>query len=366
MRRGTTTKNLARFWKALDEIPDATTDRREWSARLGEEWPEAKAYLTASGRLAKKIDCPSPGGDGCPRKIVKHGDGRYRAVCGNKPAECDSIDVTRDEITCLALDRKKLAAAVGAMLNATPESGAGENGAVMLVGSHAVAAGVGIPIVLIVPGPMPAISPEILPKFDGPAAIVIPNPGSLPHQLKAAFRSRGHSVLALSEIGGVDDQHRLNVLQPAEILLSSLREKALASQTSMASGRVWILPADARWEELTFEFTAADALKIRFRGESRSFDAHQLDMKRNRTGKPTSQWKLLQAFAENGGEISWSSRGANPTVKKQKQLLSDKLIKAFGIREDPINWVKRCNTYRTRFKISGTPLGYRHARDARR
>ena len=140
---------------------------------------------------------------------MKHGDGRFRAVCGNKPAECDPIDVTREEITCLTLDRKKLAAAVGTILNAAPEPDAQERGAVMFVGSHAVAAGIGISIVLMIPGPMAEASLEILPELDGPAAIVMPTPGSIPHRFKTALKSRGHSVLALSEIGGVDDQHRL-------------------------------------------------------------------------------------------------------------------------------------------------------------
>jgi hypothetical protein len=158
------------------------------------------------------------------------------------------------------------------MLNATPESGARDGGAVMHVGSHAVAAGVGIPIVLIIPGPMAAISLDILPELDGPAAIVIPTPNSIPHHLKTALKSRGHVVLALSEIGGVGDQYRLTGLQPAETLLSPLREKLLAGQTSTASGRIWILPADTRWEDLTFEFTAEEVVNVRFCQETRRFE----------------------------------------------------------------------------------------------
>jgi hypothetical protein len=64
--------------------------------------------------------------------------------------------------------------------------------------------------------------------------------------------------------------------------------------------------------------------------------------------------------------MSWSSPGAHPKVKKQKQLLSDKLILAFGIADDPIEWDRRANAYRAKFKISGTPLGFRHAREVRR
>ena len=73
---------LLRFWKALDEIPEATTDRREWAQRLGDDWSVAAAYLKSTGRLVREIACPSPGGEGCPRKVVRHTDGRFRAVCG--------------------------------------------------------------------------------------------------------------------------------------------------------------------------------------------------------------------------------------------------------------------------------------------
>ena len=141
----------------------------------------------------------------------------------------------------------------------------------------------------------------------------------------------------------------------------------MASAASSETNDVaWRLPPDARWEEMVFEFTGPEALNIRFRGDTRLFDPQLLGMKRKRTGKPTSQWRALQGFAENDGEMSWSSPGAHPKVKKQKQLLSDKLVLAFGIADDPIEWDRRANAYRTKFKIRGTPLGFRHAQEARR
>lgn len=353
-----TTKPLARFWKALDEIPEATTDRREWSIRLGEEWPAAAAYLTASGRLAKEIDCPSPGGDGCPRKIVKHTDGRIRAVCGNKPAECDPVDVTREEITCLALDRKKLAAAVGAMLNATSESGARESGAVTVVGSHGVAAGVDIPIVLMVPGPMASVSPDMLASLDvgdRAAAIIAPTPNSIPKRLKAALQARGNAVVALSEISVVDEKCRLVGIQPAETLLSELRDKLLAGPLT-ASSRAWLLPADARWEELAFEFTSADVVNVRFRGQTKRFEPEHFSMKDRRSGKPTEQWALLKIFAACEGKLGWSDSGAKVTVKKRKQELIWKLRAAFGIDGDAVVWNRGARVYETLFSIRGDVL----------
>ncbi|MGB6538540.1 MAG: hypothetical protein WBF58_21565 [Xanthobacteraceae bacterium] len=361
-----TTKPLARFWKALDEIPEATTDRRDWSLRLKDDWPAAESYLAPVGRRAKEIACPSPGGDGCPRKIVKHSDGRFRAVCGNKPAECEPIEVTGEEITCLTLDRKKLAAAVGAILSATPAPGARERGAVMLVGSHAVAAGIGIPIVLMIPGPMAEVSLEILPELDGPAAIVIPTPGSVLLQFKTALKSRGHTVLALSEIGGVDDQHRLTGLQPAETLLSPLRERLLAGQTSTASGRIWVLPADARWEDLRFEFTDREVVNIRFRQETRRFEPEQFGMKSAKNGRPTTLWTLLWSIADLEGSLTWKDRAASTKVKKRKQLLSNRLASLFGIQGDPIPWRPNQRAYVARFTIRDSTPDNGRARNGRR
>jgi hypothetical protein len=355
-----TTKPLARFWKALDEISEATTDRREWFLRLKDDWPAAESYLTRVGRLAKEIACPSPGGDGCPRKVVQHADGRFRAVCGNKPAECDPVDLTREEITCLTLDRRKLAATVGTMLNATPESGARKGGAVMLVGSHAVVASVGIPIVLMIPGPMAEVSMENLTELDVPAAMVMPTPSSIPHQLKTALKSRGHAVLALSEISGVDGQYRLTGLQPAETLLSPLREKLLASQTSTASGRIWVLPADTRWEDLTFEFTAEEVVNVRFCQETRRFEPEQFGMKSKKNGRPTLAWTVLQSLARQAGTLTWKDAKPSIQIKKQKQLLSNQLRKAFGILGDPITWHAPQRAYQSRFAIrDNTPSSTR-------
>ena len=351
-----TTKPLARFWKALDEIPEATTDRREWSLRLGDDWLIAAAYLRATGRLAKEIACPSPGGDGCPRKIVEHADGRLRAVCGNKPTECDPVDLTREEVTCLTLDRAKLSAAVGAMLNAEGEFSPG-NGAAMIVGSHGVAAGIGVPIVLMIPGPMGNMSAETLTELDvnrGPVAIVVPTSRSIPQSLKATLAAAGHTILPLAEIATVKD-HRLVGIRAAEALLAGLREQLLAEQ-AVPSTRAWFLPADARWEELAFEFTADEVVNVQFRDQTKRFEPEHLSMKDRRSGSPTEQWALLKILANCEGKFGWSNSEAKVKVKKRKQELAQKLRAAFGIEDEPVFWNRKTKVYQTRFSIRGDVL----------
>jgi hypothetical protein len=352
-----TKKPLARFWKALDEIPQATTDRREWLLRLKDDWPTAKPYLTQIGVHAKEIACPSPGGDGCPRKIVSHGDGRYRAVCGNRPAECESLDLTAEEIACLAVNRKKLARAVAKILNASPETDTQQGGAAMIVGSHGVAAGLSIPVAVLIPGPMAEYSLDLLPELDGPAAIVIPTPDSLPPKLKTVLKSREHVVLALSEITAVDDQDRLIGLQPAENLLSPLREKLLSSQVSAASPRIWLLPAGTRWEDLTFEFISDEVVNVRFRGETKHFEPDQFRMKSLKNGRPTLLWTLLLSIVRQHGRLTWKDRSASTRLKKQKQQLSERLRSLFGLDDDPIPWRSTDKAYVARFITSDrTPV----------
>jgi Ser/Thr protein kinase RdoA (MazF antagonist) len=63
-----TPKPLARFWKTLDEIPEATTDRRDWSLRLKEDWPAAESYLTPLGVRAKGSRVPRRAATDVPAK----------------------------------------------------------------------------------------------------------------------------------------------------------------------------------------------------------------------------------------------------------------------------------------------------------
>lgn len=67
-------------------------------AHFGESWPMVAPYFRPTSRLAAAIDCPKPGGDGCPRRVVEHGFDDLVAVCGNSPQECPTIPVSRQDV----------------------------------------------------------------------------------------------------------------------------------------------------------------------------------------------------------------------------------------------------------------------------
>jgi hypothetical protein len=346
------TVSLAPLWTALDQIPQATTDTLEWKSRLGGAWSIARVFLRPVGTLATEVDCPSPGNDGCPRKIVKHADGRLRAVCGNSSAHCDAIDVTAEDIEHLTLDRTKLVSAVLDALNA--ETGAAGN---LVVGNYPVVAGVGIPIAFFVPGPAEVAIPRVLTP---PAAILVPTPNSLSNELVQQLQDEGHVVLALSNTMEMNDQHQLINLISPELLLATACDRILDAVQPAAQARVWVLPPDTRWEMLKFEFIDADRLSVRFQQQTRVFQPDQFGMKNKITGKARYGWALLLIMADLGGKTPHVPEKKRPALEKQKQLLGDRLKDLFGIDEEPFYRDRDEQTYVARFSLrDGRPKAAR-------
>ena len=95
---------LKRWWTALESIPGQAAERLEWRQLLEDEWPLAEPYLRSTGRIVEQVWCPSPGGDGCPRRVVHHDDGRIVAVCGDQPKHCDPLDLALEDLVVLDVD----------------------------------------------------------------------------------------------------------------------------------------------------------------------------------------------------------------------------------------------------------------------
>jgi len=337
----------------LDELPKQTTERLEWRQGLGDEWPMVEPLLRHTGRVVQAVACPFPSGDGCPRRVVRHGDGRVVAVCGERPQRCEAITLEQDDIEALELN----AVSFSDLLRRVLALGEPRESAATLfpIGTLGVRAGFGLPVLLAFPNTDQLIMARDLP--DATVGIVLTPTGRFVAALPA-----GWTPLSLADVLGVGPRGAIVATEAWTGAADAI--KAHAVTTTEAREIVWNLPPDARWEEMTFEFIGPELLHVRFRGDTRAFEPVQLGMRHKRSGKATLLWTALQAFAECGGEISWTGPGADTRLKKRKQLLSYQLIRCFGIPGDPIVWDDRA--YRTRFKIIGTPIGVRRREDARR
>jgi hypothetical protein len=346
-----------RFWKSLDALTDAATDAPEWRARLGPEWPVGGPLLRPTGSLATSIACPSPGGAGCPRRVIRHDDGSVRAVCGESPRICDDIDLTRDDIVMLGVDRPKLIRAIAIALSLSELRRTPAAGAVLEIGTHDVHAGRGFPVFLAVPGPWfgDGIEPFAeLAAVSGPRVLLTPTRSSLAAAAMRYLATLSVTHFALADILIADDTHRLVAVQPVEVLFGALRLAIAGPLDAADPDLVWSLPPDARWEEITIVFVADEVIHVSFRAQTRRFEPDQLGMKDARSGKPSRQWSYLKMFAIARGTLPVHPTKRIAGHQKQKQQLSARLRSCFGIQDEPIPVDGR--DYRARFVVRADDL----------
>src|SRR5687767_8098390 len=103
-------RNLGRFWRTLERFPGCSAAELEWKRSLGEEFALVARFLRRTGETVSSVWCPSPWGEYCPRRVIRHADGSIVAVCGEAPRRCDSLGLTRSDIAVRALDVHQLAA----------------------------------------------------------------------------------------------------------------------------------------------------------------------------------------------------------------------------------------------------------------
>ncbi len=110
--------DLSSFWEVLEESFPLAGPRAHLIGQLGAEVVNA---LEAGGllsviRVEDRYPCPRPGGDGCPRYLLRNADGTFLAVCGNDPPECEDLDLTEQDVTVLGLSPERLCQAMRAPL----------------------------------------------------------------------------------------------------------------------------------------------------------------------------------------------------------------------------------------------------------
>jgi len=134
------------------------------------------------------------------------------------------------------------------------------------------------------------------------------------------------------------------------------------------------LPPNTKWKDITIKFLNEQEVKITAPHLSTNVDYNEMGFRDERNRLPNRQWKLLKMFAENHGELSWSSLRkkydslysplkekavTSDAIKKQKQLLSDRLKFYFQIDEDPFFPYKEVGAYKIKMNLipeSSQPL----------
>jgi hypothetical protein len=346
------TKPLQQFWKALDELPGVATDRRAWIECLGSEFAIAGRFLRKTGDLATAIECPSPGGEGCPRNVIKLPSGGYRAVCRSLTGRCDPIELTANDIGILSLDDQRLHNELAVAFSILPSSRQTGRGRVVLLGEHSVAAGIGAPIFFARPSPEQPLQDDDF-RQGGlgteRAVLLLPTRSSLAPSLSARLLNQGHLVLSLADVTHVHPKEGLTLLQPVEVLLHDLRAALLARVGAASPGPRFSLPPNTGWTQITLRLTSRETVICNAPGISRQMDPVDFGMKSKKNAKPTTAWTLFIAIVAGQGVLQPRGAASAAQVKKQKQVLAKHLQATFGIQDDPILWDERQRAYVTSF-----------------
>ncbi len=365
------------FWTTVERIPGHATDTREWRSSLVDCWASAQRYLSTISKFADRIDCPWPGGENCPRRIVRHEDGSFRAVCSDPAGLCDSLDVTRDDIRIREIDRRKLFADVAAALGLTVAAPPERQTSLLHIGDHQLATGRKFPVFAALSSPRDPLGKADVLELDRrnlPFVLLVTSLRALEHDVSDFLSARGGRVLTFAECldfamapgKGFVAVAPLTDLFAPEIL-------ALAEPDDSPAHPVMRLPANTRWSDLRFAFREQAVLNVSYLGQKPvRLEPDQIGMRDDRNGKPNRQWRLLLACAALDGALPRSFpvstiNGRRPAgdilrildefkrgYDKQRQTLAATLREKFGIEEDP--FLVRNDCFEAQFLVDAQGL----------
>ena len=216
---------------------------------FGPAWPLIRGYFRLTPDLADAIDCPSPGGSNCPRRIVEHAFDDLVAVCGNYPAECETIPVAREDVMIHALKFDTLVADLGRLLAVR---GAAPERILHLtwrLGSFSMPGRPALPVLLCLetdPDTLRLAALDLLDRQGTPCALLIPSLHRCPASLPSLLEGRQIWLVPLEELAATSEA------DAALFLARYLPEAALPP-----------LPEPENCFRLEHDYW-----KVRFRGES--------------------------------------------------------------------------------------------------
>lgn len=365
------------FWRTIERVPGHATDTRDWKVDLTDCWTQVERYLPETSKYAERIDCPWPGGEHCPRHVVRHAGGSVRAICSDPGRLCKTLDINPDDIRIRELDRRRLfadiATALGLVAPAAPSRGA----VLLHIGDHAIAAGRSFPVFAALTSPRAPLGRADVLDLDRrnlPFVLLVTSLGAIDPDVPAFLAARQGRVLTWAECLHFALAPRKGFVAAVPLVdLFAPEIAALADASDVVQRPVMTLPANARWSDLRFAVREEAVLNVSYLGQAPArLEPDQIGMRDERNGKPNRQWRLLLVCAALGGALPRSFpistiKGRRPAsdivrilgqfqrgYEKQRQLLAAALRERFGIDQDPFSGADDC--YEARFLVDASSL----------
>jgi len=365
------------FWRTIERVPGHATDTRDWKVDLTDCWTQVERYLAETSKYAERIDCPWPGGEHCPRHVVRHAGGSVRAICSDPGRLCENLDIGPDDIRIRELDRCRLFADIATVLGLVAPAKPSRRAVLLHIGDHAIAAGRSFPVFAALASPRAPLGRADVLDLDRrnlPFVLVVTSLGAIDPDVPAFLAARQGRVLTCAECLDFALAPRKGFVAAMPLVdLFAPEIAALTDAGDVVQRPVLILPSNARWSDLRFAFREEAVLNVSYRGQTPArLEPDQIGMRDERNGKPNRQWRLLLICAVLGGALPRSfpistikgRRPASDVVRilgqfqrgyeKQRQLLAAALRDRFGIDEDPFSGADDC--YEAQFLVDASSL----------
>lgn len=345
---------LRRLWPALEALPGLAAVAQEWKDRFGEDFDAGQELLRLTDRRAEAYPCPSPGGVGCPRRVVDHGNGRLVAVCGDRPKRCDKLILTKQDIAVHELDARKLCVAVAVAFGIEPvfDEIAGFRQTYRLGDYHPLA-GKRFPIFLTIQtdrASLAGVATLLCGATESAFILLAPTLQLVDVAITDLLGRRRARLVALADLFERDDTGAMVANGAGGLILAEFHRVVIPEEGSRGM-KNFPTPPGAGWGDIVLEFRAEEVIIAACMGITRRVEPEDMGMKNAKNGRPTLQWTTLQAMARSNGRLECRDPKAFDRIKSHKYQVSKKLRAYFQIEDDPIEWDATESNWKARFTL---------------
>ena len=345
-------QKLQRWWRSLESMVGLAGVTSQWKSLLGPDYNQLAKYLRPNGKLAMSVPCQAKNDCGCSHFVVQHSPDHIVAACQCEPRRCDTFPITKADMAIYEVNLPFLCQSL-ALCFQIDCSGTRINGLYMTlqVGTYAPMAGFEFPVYLsmqVDPYDLQQAVGTLIAGCDDPFILLLPTRDLCSPVIIDMMQKNKSSLLALGDFIGIGEDGDFVAESPVETLLAKFMEQHVPQAEDQPAATFFPTPSGSTWENVSIEFVDGHRVSVKVKSESGLFNYTQMGMANKRNGEPNVQWKLLQVFAEEQGELTWRSPNADSRNQKRKEILASSLRKFFRIQGDPFmltgdgkGWVSR-------------------------
>lgn len=326
----------------------------EWRQLLGDEFDIVRQLLRPTIHRVDFYPCPTPGGDGCPRRVVDLGEKGLLAVCGDTQKNCRNIELTAADLVVYELDRRRLGLLAVMAMGATPItfSPVTELRETFRVGEYHPLEGERFPILMCFPSAHEQLRHIIfmlLRMESVPFILLIPDDSFMVADLRQMTSERKSRVVLLADLLISDSPGKELLPSPtAATCLTAFHADVMPDSSARSR---FPTPPGTRWNQIKIRFLNRDTVSIQCQGMVRTVTYHDMNMNDGRSGQPNRQWMLLYEMADTHGQMEFHNHRIDQKKRKNKENLTKSLRSYFGIQDDSIIWEEDASAYRTLFML---------------